>query len=287
MNTTKISLYLSLIIFLACACNNNTSNNTQAPTETKIISIGGAITETLFALDLGANIQAVDVTSTYPNGVNNIPKLGHLSNISLEGLLNFNPDHVVSINDPAGTGLFQQLKNSDLELELLESPTSIEGTKSIITSIGKVFHKEAEATQLLNNLDNDLKLLDDYLKDKEEKPKVLFLYARGSDMLMVGGKATTADHMIQLAGGTNAANSFNDFKPLSPEAAIEANPDVILVFDTGLNSLNGVEGVLALPGIAETNAAKNRKVVAMDGHYLLGFGPRVGQAALELAKSIR
>ncbi|MEZ5024136.1 MAG: ABC transporter substrate-binding protein [Chitinophagales bacterium] len=211
----------------------------------------------------------------------------HISNVSLEALLSFDPDYIVANNDPAGTGLFQQLKNTSLKLELYEAPTSVDDTKSIINLIGETFDKKSEATALINQLDADINELNDFLQGKAEQPKVLFLYARGSDMLMVGGKDTPADHMIKLAGGTNAANDFNNFKPLSPEAAIEANPDVILVFDSGLRSLNGPEGVLSLPGIAETNAAKNKKVVAMEGHYLLGFGPRVGKAALELAKAIR
>jgi iron complex transport system substrate-binding protein len=46
-------------------------------------------------------------------------------------------------------------------------------------------------------------------------------------------------------------------------------------------------GLLKVPGIANTNAGRNRKIIAMDGQLLTGFGPRLGKAALELAKRVK
>ncbi len=285
MKSKTTIIHFVFILAILCSCQSRETKK-ETVTQNKIISIGGAVTETLYALDLGNNIQAVDVTSTFPETVHALPKLGHVSNISFEALLNYEPDVVVATQDPAGTALYKQIEGTQLQLDLIDAPTSIEGTQNMITSIGKIFNKEEDAVIINNSIDEDLNLLDQYLETIEQKPKVLFLYARGSDMLMVAGKETSADYMINLAGGINAVNEFNDFKPLSPEAAITANPDVILVFDSGLQSLNGLDGVLALPGISETKAAKEKKVVAMEGHYLLGFGPRIGKAALDLAKSI-
>jgi len=107
----------------------------------------------------------------------------------------------------------------------------------------------------------------------------LFIYARGANMLMVSGTGTPIDAMIHLAGGTNAVTGFADFKPLTPEAVITANPDVILLFDSGAESVSGIEGVLKLPGVSKTNAGKNKKIITMDGGLLTNFGPRTGEAA--------
>jgi len=57
---------------------------------------------------------------------------------------------------------------------------------------------------------------------------------------------------------------------------------VILLFNSGLKSLGGVKGLLQIPGVAETNAGKNKAVITMDGALLSGFGPRVGKAAAHL-----
>ena len=283
----KIIYLLAVILVVAC---NKKEHNSNATTKSapSIISIGGATTETIFALGAGQHVKAVDVTSTYPNQVHTLPKLGHLSNISFENALSFNPTNIISIDDQSGTSLFEQVKQSSTPLNLVKAPQSVDDTKALITEIGAVLQKEEEAEALIKIIDADLAALNDYLSSQQEDaPRVLFIYSRGSDMLMVGGSGTTADAMITLAGGENVGNSFEGFKPLSPEAVIRDNPDVILLFNSGLESLDGIEGVLKMPGIAETNAGKNKKIVAMDGHYLLGFGPRVGEAALELAKNIR
>jgi len=120
-----------------------------------------------------------------------------------------------------------------------------------------------------------------------KKPKVLFIYARGAGNLMVAGSGTPLHSMIELAGAENAASALTDFKPLTPEALLTTNPDVILMFDKGLQSLGGVDGLLKIEGIATTNAGKNKKVVTMDGQYLSGFGPRVGDAVVELHNKLQ
>ena len=85
-----------------------------------------------------------------------------------------------------------------------------------------------------------------------------------------------------MAGGKNAVSGFDDFKPLTSEALVAANPDVILMFSSGMESLDGMEGTLSIPGMKEVNAGKNKQIITMDGQYLAGFGPRVGQAVKEL-----
>jgi iron complex transport system substrate-binding protein len=99
---------------------------------------------------------------------------------------------------------------------------------------------------------------------------------------MVSGTGTPVDKMISLAGGKNAVSDFEDYKPLTPEALIKGNPDVILMFDSGLQSVGGAEGVLKIPGVDKTNAGKNKKIISMDGALLSGFGPRLGEGIYQL-----
>ena len=101
---------------------------------------------------------------------------------------------------------------------------------------------------------------------------------------MVSGKNTPMASLIEIAGGENAVNDFEDFKPLTPEAVVKANPDVLFFFTSGLQGAGGNEGALKMPGIAQTNAGKNKKIIAMDGGLVSGFGPRLGEAAVELNK---
>jgi iron complex transport system substrate-binding protein len=117
--------------------------------------------------------------------------------------------------------------------------------------------------------------------------KVLFIYARGAGTLMVSGTGTPIASMIQLAGAKNAVTDFADFKPLTAEAMVAANPDIILLFDSGLKSIGGIDGLLKVPGIAQTNAGRNRSIVSMDGELLSGFGLRLPQAIRELQEKVK
>ena len=76
-------------------------------------------------------------------------------------------------------------------------------------------------------------------------------------------------------------------RDMTPEALVAANPDVLLLFDSGLQSLGGTAGLLQVPGIAQTTAGRTGRVVEMDGQLLTGFGPRLGLAATELAKKLQ
>jgi iron complex transport system substrate-binding protein len=87
-------------------------------------------------------------------------------------------------------------------------------------------------------------------------------------------------------GGVNAADALDGFKPLTAEAVLQARPEVLVMPEHGWQSLGGVDGVLALPGVADTPAGRARAIVTLDDQKLLGFGPRVGEAALELRRAL-
>jgi iron complex transport system substrate-binding protein len=99
---------------------------------------------------------------------------------------------------------------------------------------------------------------------------------------MVGGEKTSADAMIAYAGGRNAISGFSGFKPLTPEAVIAANPDVLLLTDQGMKAVGGIGGVLRFPGVNQTRAGKEQNIVSLEAMYLLGFGPRMPLAVAEL-----
>jgi iron complex transport system substrate-binding protein len=113
---------------------------------------------------------------------------------------------------------------------------------------------------------------------------VLFVYARGAGTLQVAGQETGAGTMIALAGGINAAQGFTGYRPLTAEAVVAAQPDVVLLTDRGLESIGGIDAVLAQPGVALTSAGTARRVVSLDDGMLLGFGPRTGDGVVALAR---
>jgi iron complex transport system substrate-binding protein len=118
---------------------------------------------------------------------------------------------------------------------------------------------------------------------------VAFLYLRGtSAVYLIGGQGSGADDLITSAGGIDvgAESGLAAFVPLTPEALAAADPDVILVMTKGLESVGGVDGLLGLPGVAQTTAGRERRVIAVDDALLLSFGPRTGQLVTRLSAAL-
>jgi len=249
----------------------------------RIVSLSGTISEIICDLGRQGQLVGVDVTSTYPAALDKLPKVGHNRNISAEGVLAQNPTLVIGTTESLKPEVAAQLKSAGVRVELFKQTYSVEGTKQLINDVAAAFGASAQAPALLKKLDAQLT----QVRKPAKAPKVLFIYARGTGTMMVAGQGTQAEKIIQLAGGQNAATGFAEFKPLTAEALVAANPDVLLLFDTGLQSLGGKASLLQVPGIAQTTAGRTGRVVEMDGQLLTGFGPRLGLAATELAQKLR
>lgn len=285
---TKRILAAAAVAFILSACNHSGSKNEQAalPDSIKIVSLNGSVSEILAGLGLEKNIVGTDITSSYPESLKAKPKIGHNKNINAEGVMALQPDLIVGIRKDVKPALEAQFKAAGVKLLLVDQEYSIAGTKKLIHTLADSLHYSAKGDSMVKALDKDLADVKP-ATDETKKPKVLFIYARGTGTLMVGGKGTQVEQAILLAGGRNAVTEFDDYKPLTAEALVNANPDVILLFDSGLESLNGVAGLLKIQGIKETNAGKNKRFVTMNGELLSSFGPRVGIAIKELAAKIK
>ncbi|AXG73623.1 hemin ABC transporter substrate-binding protein [Flavobacterium arcticum] len=256
---------------------NTVANDTVAKTEQRIISLNGALTEMVSALGHQDEIVGVDVTSTYPEQLKeSAQNLGHTSKISIESIMALQPTLVLATREGISPELIEKIELSGITTYVFEREFSPYGAKKTVAEVADILDSK-NVKEVQDKIDADLAKI----VPLEKAQKVLFIYA-GHGPLMVSGKNTPVDKVITLAGGTNAIEGFDDYKPLTPEALVKGNPDVILMFNSGLASLSGIDGVLKIQGIAETNAGKNKNVIAMDGGLLAGFGPRLGEAALEL-----
>lgn len=250
----------------------------------RIVSANGTLSEILVGLGLEKQIVGVDVTSTFPASLEKLPKIGHNRTIAAEGILALNPDVIIYTNQSMlSPAVVKQLNSSGKKLVEFKHEYSKEGAIKLIREVGTYFNTQAQAEKMVKALQTDLARIPAPANPK----KLLFIYARGTGTLMVSGTGTSLDKMFALAGHRNAVSGFTDFKPLTAESLIAANPDVLVLFSSGLESLEGMDGLLKVPGVANTNAGKNRKIVAMDGQFLTGFGPRVGKAAIELAQKVK
>lgn len=278
-----LSIALGFALLVSCSGKQAAAEAEVKKEAMKIVSLSGTITEIIYALGEGKQIVAVDITSTYPEQATKLTNLGHMSMISAEGIIGSGPTHVIGFEDEAKPELVDQLKNAGIEVVLLDREYTIAGAKKVIADVAKWMDKKEEGKKLQEQIDADIASL----AKLPRKPSVLFVYARGPGTMMVAGEGTQMQEMIKLAGGKNAVGGFEEFKPLTPEAVIAANPDLLLMFESGTQSLNGDAGLLEIPGIKLTAAGKNKQFFSMDGLYLSGFGPRVGKALVELNNKLQ
>ncbi|MFA6150436.1 MAG: ABC transporter substrate-binding protein [Chitinophagaceae bacterium] len=288
MTKSILKTFCTALMLLLSACGNNNNTATTGQKEAaeikqeKIVSISGTTTEILCALGMQDQIVGVDVTSTYPEAMTKLPGVGHNRSMSAEAIIALAPSIVIGVDENVKPELVEQLKSAHIRVLLYNLETSVEGTKKLIKGIADSLEKSDKVQEIVNGIDADL-------KEKvalSKKTKVLFIYARGAGTMMVAGEKTSSNAMINLAGGENAVTGFEDFKPLTPESLLQANPDVILMFTSGLESLGGMEGLLKVPGVAMTNAGKKKQVIEMDGQFLTGFGTRLGKAVAALSKKL-
>ena len=254
----------------------------------RIVSIGGALTEILYALHLDKKLVGIDTTSTYPSQTTQLPSVGYARTLSAEGVLALKPNLIIATEDAGPANVIKQLSASGIGIHILPAKHQFEGLLSRVKKIGELTNNQANAQHLIDKLSAEWQVTQ---ANKITKPavRVLFILSHTPSQIMVAGANTSAEAMMYYAGFINAATqsgSFNGYKPLTPEAVIAARPDVIVLTEQGLSTIGGVAGLLKLPGIAQTPAAKLNRIVSFDAMFLLGFGPRLPSAVAAFNKQV-
>jgi iron complex transport system substrate-binding protein len=248
----------------------------------RVITIGGSLTEIVYALDSQSLLVGSDTTSYYPEAAESLPKVGYQRTLSAEGILSLQPDLVILTEEAGPPAVLKQLKATGVDLISLKSSRSFNDVKNNITQIGEALHSIPQAQNLLKEIDQQYESLQNILESSRQSPQVLFLLQHAGGSPMVAGKDTAADSIIKLSGAKNVVKAFEGYKPFTPEAIIAMQPDVILVTAQGLEQVGSLDALLKIPGLAQTPAGQQKRVLVMDSLLLLGFGPRTPQAAIEL-----
>lgn len=258
----------------ACAANGQ-----------RVVSIGGAVTEIVAALDAMCRVIATDTTSLYPKAVFDLARVGYMRALASEGIVALNPSLVLASDRSGPEPVLRQIKDAGVDIRLIPDEPHIDAIAPKIVAVGEALGLQSQAAALAKAVDDDIAALQAQVAALKSKPRVLFLLSVARAQPMAGGADTSADAMIKLAGGINAA-TVNGWKPISAESALDVAPDVILMMNQTLEGGGGIDAVLSLPALASSPAAKNRRVVGMEGTYLLGLGPRTAHAGRDLAVAL-
>jgi iron complex transport system substrate-binding protein len=251
----------------------------------RVVSIGGTVTEILYALDAAAPIVAVDSTSLFPaEALRDHPNVGYMRALSAEGVLATAPS-LILVSEAAGPPeVTDLLANSPVPTVFVDdAPTPdavVERIRFVAAAMGLAGRGEALASRVEAGF-ADLAAV----RARIAKPaRVLFVLAVRDGHPLVAGRGTAADAIITLAGAENVAAGFEGYKPMGEEAIVEAAPEAVLMMNNA--GAPPATDVLAMPSFAATPAGAGKRLVVMDGLSLLGFGPRTPEVARALARKL-
>ena len=252
----------------------------------RLVSIGGSLTEVIYALGEEKRLVARDQTATYPPAALALPDVGYMRALAPEGVLSVTPTALLVIEGSGPPEALDVLAHAGIDYQTVPESFSHDGILTKVRAVGQALGVVDKAEALAAELDASLKAVEARTSVVPERKKVLFILSTQGGKIQASGTDTAANGIIELAGAVNAITDYSGYKALTEEAIIAANPDFILMMDRGGDHGGTDAELLAHPAIALTTAGKNHAIIRLDGAYLLGFGPRTAAAVGELVDAL-
>lgn len=250
----------------------------------RIVSVGGSVTEIVYALGQAHRLVARDTTSNFPAEARALPDVGYVRRLSPEGLLSVAPDMILAEEGAGPPETFEVLAHTGLPIVTIpmgfDLPAVQDKIRAVAAALGEEKAGDNLAAQVTADVEEATRLAG--LRDQ----KVLFVLSMQGGRIMAAGGNTAAQGVLALSGAQNAITGFDGYKLVSDEAVLSAAPDVILMMQSHRPGAVTAADVLAHPAIAATPAGRAQAVLQMDGMLLLGFSVRTGQAVSELAAGL-
>lgn len=307
------SLFVVLLCLGLFGCNTETTKKeTEAPkTETaqfplsvkdatgkeiefkeepkKIISLIPSNTEILFSLGKGKNVIGVTDFDNYPEEVKGIDKVGGNNadmTYNIEKIISLQPDLVLAHESSLGISAdgLEQLKQAGITVFVVQNAESINDVYDTITEVGKITGKLDESTKVVNDMKKKLQKISEKTANIGTNPLV-WLEISGPPEIYTAGNGTFLNEMISIIHAKNVAEKEKGWVMYSEEAAIKANPDVILTtYGDYVPDLEKV--VQTRKNWASVNAIKSKRVFDINADTTSRPGPRLVEGVEEIAKAV-
>ncbi len=286
----KISILVIISIFLfGCGRFGNKENGSKK--DMRIVCLSKHLTEMVFALGKGHDLVGVDLSSTYPDSAKLLPTVGYHRALSPESIISMNPDLVIHSNDIGPANVLPQITKAGLNIQVFGGANTLDSAKILLKDLGKFFNVEEKADSICKKMDVDMaKATGAVMNIKiKDTPSVMIIhFGRANNIYFImSGRDGPGDKMISLAGGKTAKYDAKGARQLSAEAVATSNPDIIIATDYGYDQMGSMDKFITeIPGVALTNAGKNRHIIRFEEHDLIYFGPRTGENIIKLMNLI-
>ena len=253
----------------------------------RIIPLDGDVAEVVFALGLGGNVVATDLSATYPPEADALPEIGYQRAISAETVASYKPTVLLATDIAGPPEALDDLRRLGYPLVILPNEATSTGAGRKIRAVAAALGVPWRGEEIGGALDAaiaEAAVAPDPGQDESARPRVMALYVRGTAAQLVLGESANTRWLIGAAGGTDVSEAMGilDNAPISAEAILAAAPDVLVVPEAGLESVGGMDGLLEIGGLGQTPAGLHRQVLAYDDQLLLGNGPRTAQMLAQL-----
>ncbi len=252
------------------------------------VDLYGTLGEIVFSLGLGDRVVGRDSSTGFASAAH-VPVVtagGH--DLNAESILDLNPTVVLTDTSIGPPEVQQQLREAGIAVVFFDPDRTLEGVPGHIRAVAAALGVPSVGEALVSRVDGEIAAARALAPTGSAAPRITFLYVRGSaGVYLMAGPGSGADSMIESVGGVDVGTDIGlsrPFVPITSEALLTAQPEVILVLTEGLASVGGVDGLLKIPGVAQTPAGQSRRIVDVADTDLLSFGPRVGAAITALAE---
>lgn len=284
----KKIIFIAIAASLVCiSCGRFGNRETDGTKDMRIVCLSKQLTEYVFALGKGHNIVAVDLSSTYPDSAKLLKTVGYHRALSPESIIAMKPDLVIHSNDIGPETVLPQITKAGLNIHAFGGANSIDSARLLLKQLGKFFGVEKVADSIIKKMDAGIARAADTLKTMHitDSLKVMIIHfgLRNNTYFVMSGRNGVGDKMIRLAGCTPATYNGKGAREMSAEAVALANPDIIIATDFGYDRMGSMDKFISsVPGVALTNAGKNKRIVRFEEHDLIYFGPRTGDNVIKL-----
>ena len=282
-NTPLVAAILAILVSPGNAVAEEITG--RIPDASRVVSIGGSITEIIYDLGEEGRLVGRDTTSVYPEAAHKLPDVGYMRALSPEGVLSINPTAIIAVEGSGPKEAIDVLKKASVPFVFVPENYTAASVSEKIRIVGKALGVDAKAEKLSAGVEENLATAQAETKDIKTRKRVLFVLSATGGKIMAAGTKTAANGIIELAGADNVVTGYSGYKAMTDEAILTAKPDVILVMDGGGPRTTTDADLLANKAIAATPAGQSKNIVRMGGQYLLGFGPRTAKAVHDLAKA--
>ncbi|MER7573000.1 hemin ABC transporter substrate-binding protein [Streptomyces sp. NPDC126514] len=255
----------------------------------RIVPLSGSLSEIVFTLGLGDRVVARDITATFQQAAK-LPVVTRGHDVSAEGVLSLRPDLVIAETSSGPREAMEQIRAAGVPVLVVDPARGLDDVGTRIRAVADALGVPAAGQRLTERSERRISAVREEVPGTGEKPRVAFLYLRGSaSVYLIGGSGSGATSLIEAAGGIDAgaeSGLTKDFTAITSEALVRAAPDAILVMSKGLASVGGIDGLVKIPGVAQTPAGMDRRVVSVEDGVLLNYGPRTDQVLESVVRQL-